>query len=129
MLLAFPRQHHRFGRSGALTEEPRTTVAAQLDIHPRDQLRWPNRCLPQPAPPLQHWYSPLFPLLVVTKGTNYTSGPKLISAATPQKPTAATTAAVHVVATTPVKTREANIIDGSLFCGGWVINSRRRLQP
>ena len=68
-------------------------------------------------------------MLVVTKGTNYTSGPKLISAATPQKPTAATTAAVHVVATTPVKTREANIIDGSLFCGGWVINSRRRLQP
>ena len=69
------------------------------------------------------------PSTVTTKGTIYATGAKLISAATPQKPSATATAAAHVVATTPVKTRDTNIIDSSVFCGGWVISSRRRMLP
>jgi hypothetical protein len=34
-----------------------------------------------------------------------------------------------VAATTPVKTRDTNIIDSSVFCCGWVISLRRSVIP
>ena len=87
--------------------------------------------LPQSPQPLQQLTRCLPPRTsaVITSETPFTTGARLVSNATPAKPTASATATTFVTATTPVATRKTTVTDDGLFCGGYIITSRKRVLP